>query len=43
MIVTGLSQNPAQRLPHVRATIRYHDRVVCLSLSPSEHALPLCS
>lgn len=27
MIVTSLGQDPAQRLPHVRAPIRYHDSV----------------
>ena len=43
MIVAGLGQNPAQRLPHVRAPIRYHDSVACLSSSLSEHAFPSSS
>lgn len=43
MVVPGLDQDPAQRLPHVRVPIRYHDSVACVLLSLSEHAFSVCS
>jgi len=37
---SALGQDPAQGLPHVRASIRYHHSVVCLVSRLSHHACP---